>query len=339
MPRRTLTSLAIAGSCALGVTVLPGSARAFCREVTVPTPAGYDPAVMGCFYPRTNPKTGGGVFDLYWNNFCVGYSIAGRASKQVSLADATRLAARAFAAWSGATCPNGSSPSIAAFNEGPVQCDTVQYNPTARNQHVIIFRDDGWPYQDSANVLGLTTLTVNTATGEIYDADMEINSHDFSLSVGGVDGQSDADPGGFDLLGILTHEAGHFLGLAHSENKNAIMYALYTPGQGPLSPDDVAGVCAIDPPDGTHSTSASAVAVSQTTCDPMPMNGFAVDCAGLVGADAGATPAMCLPADTSCSAAAPRRPGGIAAPLALVALAGLGGLVRRRRRALKVRTS
>ena len=28
---------------------------------------------------------------------------------------------------------------------------------------------------------------------------------------------------GYDLLGIMTHEAGHFLGLAHSDTKGAVM--------------------------------------------------------------------------------------------------------------------
>jgi hypothetical protein len=127
-----------------------------------------------------------------------------RASRHVTLDQATSLAAQAFAAWSGARCSGGGSPSINAVDEGPVSCSMVQYNDAGPNQHVIVFRDDGWPYQDSSNVLGLTTLTVSNTTGEIYDADMEINSHDFTFSVGGkpVAG-GDAGTDSFDLLGII----------------------------------------------------------------------------------------------------------------------------------------
>ena len=61
-------------------------------------------------------------------------------------------------------------------DEGPVECDQVQYNQDQPNQHVIIFRDDVWPYDDSNNTLALTTVTFDPDTGELYDADMEINS-------------------------------------------------------------------------------------------------------------------------------------------------------------------
>jgi MYXO-CTERM domain-containing protein len=52
----------------------------------------------------------------------------------------------------------------------------------------------------------------------------------------------------YDLQAILTHEAGHFLGLAHSVDTSAIMYAFYSPGSIHLTPDDVAGICTIYPP-------------------------------------------------------------------------------------------
>jgi hypothetical protein len=332
--RRSTTSLAVAALCALAVAFFAPSARGFCREVNVAAPAGYDPAVMGCFYPTTNPQTGGHVMELYWKNLCVGYSLQQDASKQVTLDQAARLAGQAFAAWSGAACSAGGSPSITAKDNGPVACGMVQYNDAGPNQHVIAFRDDGWPYQDSSNVLGLTTLTVSNATGEIFDADMEINSHDFTFR---VDGQPDAggvDAGSetFDLLGIMTHEAGHFLGLAHSTDTTAVMYARYTPGPGPLADDDVAGICSIDIPDGTRSTSHGVV--TATACDPTPMNGFSTQCAALItDAGPGTHSAMaCPPSRGACSMARSPQHGNLTA--ALFGIAGLGALgIRRLRRA------
>ena len=61
---------------------------------------------------------------------------------------------------------------------GPVECDRVKYNQDFGNQNVIVFRDDKWDKNDSSNTLALTTVTFNPDTGEIYDADIELNTLD-----------------------------------------------------------------------------------------------------------------------------------------------------------------
>jgi hypothetical protein len=73
--RRSATSLALAAPCVVVAALLPEDARAFCREVNVTPPAGYDPAATGCYYPSTNPQNGGHVVELYWKSLCVGYSL------------------------------------------------------------------------------------------------------------------------------------------------------------------------------------------------------------------------------------------------------------------------
>ena len=50
------------------------------------------------------------------------------------------------------------------------------YEPKWDGFRSIIFRDGTWPYNDSSNTLGITRLTVNTVTGEIYGADIEVNA-------------------------------------------------------------------------------------------------------------------------------------------------------------------
>jgi hypothetical protein len=244
------------------------SAHAFCREVTETPPSGFDPAQEGCF---TAGADGGVLPPLFWRNQCVSYSLQRGASTQVSLGDAQRIAGQAFAAWTTVSCPGGGSPSIVATAYPVVDCDQV---PSQGHNNVIIFRDDGWPYDDSANAIGYTTLTIHLSTGEIVGADIEINSANFTIVASGT-----PPAGAYDLASILTHEAGHFLGLAHSADTNAVMYAFYHPGSTTPQPDDVGGICSIYSPDGSRMAETGPVAA--TSCQPEPAFGFETECGSL----------------------------------------------------------
>ncbi len=257
----------VAAFCALAA---PTTAHAFCRTTTQPIPANYNPARGSCFSQ--------GLF-LFWRNACVSYSINENGSRNIAYDDAKRVIDESFATWMAATCADGNAPGILVSNIGPAACGEVRYNPDAPNQNLIVFRDDGWPYSDPNSTLGLTTVTFNAETGEIYDADMEINSSGRNLSI------SDAVPAnGYDLASVITHEAGHFLGLAHATDARATMYASYKPGTKALrdlAPDDVSGLCAIYPNATTRTVSAS-VSSNETvladSCDANPRHGFSAQC-------------------------------------------------------------
>src|SRR5262249_19305942 len=131
------------------------------------------------------------------------------ASSQVSLDVATEVFTTAFATWMNADCGGGTHPNVLVKEGGTVACHTQEYNQDKGNAHVIMFDDDAWPYEGTVNTLALTTVTYDLDTGEIYDADMELNSHDATFTTG--------DTGViYDLRSIAQHETGHFLGLAHS---------------------------------------------------------------------------------------------------------------------------
>jgi MYXO-CTERM domain-containing protein len=299
------------GRCQLLVaaTVLLAStnARAFCRTTTVPIPADFRPTETQCW-------TQG--LPLYWKNACVGYDLQKNASRYVTLQQAESAIATAFSQWTGAEC-TPSHPSIAVNDLGPVDCNRVQYNMSSGNQNVIIFRDDDWPYHDINNTLALTTVTFDSDTGEIYDADMEINTAQHVPTV--------ADPiprNGYDFLSIVTHETGHFLGLAHSGDTNATMYAHYTLGSTNmrnLTSDDTSGICTIYRPDRTRTAANNALA-AEGPCDPTPRHGFSSQCGPSDTTAMGCTP--------SCGAGASPGSGWAAGGIGL----GLVVLYRRRRR-------
>jgi hypothetical protein len=248
---------------------VPREASAFCRTTTASVPANYDAQRNGCITK--------GLL-LYWKGACITYALNENAAAGIPFADASRIIDQAFATWMAATC-NGQKVGISVADLGAVQCAEVRYNTDSPNQNLIVFREDAWPYNDAANTLGLTTVTFNAESGEIYDADMEINATGKNLSI------TDTVPAnGFDLLSVVTHEAGHFLGLAHATITTATMFASYKPGTTTLrstTDDDVAGLCAIYPNEQQRvvdPTVAKDGLVESDACSTVPRHGFTKKC-------------------------------------------------------------
>jgi hypothetical protein len=259
-------------------------AHAFCRTMTCPLPPSWSPA-NGCYPPDFSSLCAPNkLMPIWWRNACVSYDLQKNVSKWISYDTAVQVLDGAFAKWTGVMCPadaaGATRVSISATNLGPVECDQVGYKKNGPpNQNVIIFRDDTWPHaNDANNTLGLTTVSFDPDTGEMYDADTEINGT-LPLSVG-----DPVAPGAYDIESIITHEMGHFLGLAHSSDSSATMYARYTPasiGMRTLASDDMAGLCSIYPPNGTRNVDpsvGSGGSIVEAKCDPTPRHGFSSTC-------------------------------------------------------------
>jgi len=216
---------------------------------------------------------------LHWTSSCVLFDVQADGSPKAGIdaGAATDIASRAFSTWLHADC-GGGGPSLQIGTRGPVACDESRYNDAGKNANVVIFRDEDWPYPDGIDTFGYTFVRFSTKTGEIYDADVEINAERFELATHGGDE-------GADLQSILTHEFGHFLGIAHSEDDDATMRGDWD-GVGTdlrtLTEDDASAICETYPPGRNAGTS----------CEPR--HGFSGECFEPLAA----------PASPACSSAA-----------------------------------
>lgn len=279
-PRFTL----FAASLAL-IALTPRAASAYCRESTC------NPSGARC--------TPAGAADcgvtLSWQRTCLGFATQQDGSATVTAATARGILVKAFAAWEAVDCGDGPA-GVKVIDTGLVPCGAAEYNDHAGNVNVLVFRDKNWPHPEGTDNIALTTVTYDLGTGQIFDADIEVNTAQYHLTTG------DLKPD-YDLLAVLTHEAGHFLGLAHSPEPTATMFASYMPGDlgdRTLAQDDMAGLCDAFPPDPGLAAA----------CNPIPRHGFSADCA-------------VEQKPVSCAASAPLPDGPPASPVPFALALGL----------------
>lgn len=220
--------------CAALLLVAPVTAWAYCRATTTaPTPT--------C--PSHCEEQGA---PLFWSPGEITYVFNAGGFPGVPATTVKEEFRRAFDAWSKVDCGSASpllelvaGPSTTVLTSGPIDAEPDQ-------NVIVLYSAEEWRTRKlPSRAYALTALWFDTASGEILGADMQLNGgmgsfvrcQDSGCSVGEI-----------DLRNVATHEAGHFLGLGHSDRPESSMWCSASPtdlGKRQLSSDDELGFCAI----------------------------------------------------------------------------------------------
>lgn len=249
----TFAALAFLGAA----LAFESSAAAFCRSSTCRTTATRECETDEDECPISGAK-------LFWPTSCISYATNRLGTQDLDPVDTREIIKKTFQAWSDVECAGGGVASMTFQEREPVACKRSEYNKTGANVNVVLFQDDDWKYRGIDGTLAKTSVTYNDETGEIYDADIEINTANNTVTISDIPAKVQ-----YDLQAIVTHEVGHFIGIAHSPDSSAVMFASYSPGsttQRTLSADDVDAVCGVYPPK------------SGVVCNTEPRGGFSAEC-------------------------------------------------------------
>lgn len=239
MPKETKLRHVLSFGFALTTLLSSQLASAFCRTTTC-----RETASEKCEPDESDPPCKKKGFPLYWRDNAVEFKINAGLTSQLPPRDARDALLRAFGAWNNLTCPDGGQSPFFFVPGGETSENETLFNEgSSSNLNIIFYRENGWPYKGIDGTLATTSVSFDVKTGEIWDADIAINAANNKLTTNNTNVH-------FDVESIVVHEVGHFIGINHSGDPEALMAPTYNEGdkRRALRPDDIAAACDIYPP-------------------------------------------------------------------------------------------
>lgn len=220
----------------LFVLAIPARGAAYCRATT-------ESEAPTC--PSQCETTG---IPLFWGERTISYAFHESGIPGLSDADMREAIRLSFAQWEQVLC-NDRATGFAFHAKPSPTSRTVGPQETQPDENVLIYYGpEEWKQRGlSEHVYALTAVWFDKDNGEILDADMQFNG---GMGPFRVCPDTGCRPGEIDLRNVATHEIGHFVGLAHSDDPGSTMYCSALPSdlnKRALSPDDERGLCAAYP--------------------------------------------------------------------------------------------
>lgn len=220
------------------LTCVCSTAQAYCQMSTLQT----QDTSAGC------SKEG---FLLEWRNLDLEFLLNANAFDRLDEATMRGEIEASLKAWEEVNCgPDETHDMTLTLLPGTATEDGPLHDLSMENENIIMFRTaQQWRARGySSDAFALTEVWFNVNNGEILGADMELN--DGRGPYGVCPDESGCSTGSLttDLRNVVTHEVGHVVGLAHSEDANATMFFSADPGdvdKRTLAADDIAGFCDI----------------------------------------------------------------------------------------------
>jgi MYXO-CTERM domain-containing protein len=220
--------------------------------------------------PSDDPAKPGA--ELFWCTRSIPFVVNQKGSRSAGAASLT-AAAQSFDPWTQPSCTD-----LKFRDQGTTDRADVGYDQAASdNINLVVWREqscaDAVPsgdscftaggcnnkydcWEQSAQTIAITTTTFNNKTGQIYDADIELNGFNFVFTTADRPQCANPPPSpancvATDIRNTLTHEVGHVIGLDHNpELPDCTMYPQASFGdlnKRVLHDDDIQGLCDIYP--------------------------------------------------------------------------------------------
>lgn len=197
--------------------------------------------LAGVFFSALPTARAWNPINSRWSTWCgsVPYAAHEAGSADLGVQTSHAEVRRAFSDWQAVSCAD------LTISEGPV---TSTRPGVYEGRSIVGWVESGWRHSPEA--IGVTAnLTTQNVPSCVTEADMELNGVHYTWITNSGGGAQ------VNAYSILLHEGGHYLGLGHSNDRDATMYFAYQGGIDTISSDDRAGICSLYPsPDADCTT-------------------------------------------------------------------------------------